>query len=341
MKAAVFFKHGGPEVLQTFELPAPEPGPGHVRLRVVASSLNHLDVWVRRGLPVSIALPHIGGSDIAGEVESVGPGVEGIEPGVRVVVNPSLGYEWYEATSAGVDLPSPRFGVIGEHGPGGLAEYAVVPASNLVQIPDEVDFEVAAAAGLVSVTAWRALVTRARVRAGESVLITGASGGVSTMALQIAKAAGARVYAVTSGPENVQRVRMLGADVVYDRLTADWGKEVWADSGKRGVDVVIDSVGAAIWGTCLRALAPSGRLVTYGATSGPMAESDLRVVFWKQLSIMGSTMGTQAEFRRVMELVFSGRIRPLIQQVLSLDDVRRGHELLESGQVFGKLVVKP
>jgi len=255
-------------------------------------------------------------------------------------VDPSLDFGWYEASAAG-ELGVPRFRLLGEHVPGGLAELCVVPAANLVRIPDTLDFEGAAAAGLVGVTAWHALIGRAALRPGETVLVTGASGGVSTMGIQIARMTGARVLALTSGPENARRVRELGAHAVYDRLDGDWAKALWADTGKRGVDVVLDSVGAAIWGAIVRSLAPLGRVVTYGATSGPRAETELRSVFWKQLSIIGATMGTPAEFRTVMRLVAEGHLHPVVHAVLPLAEARRGHELLEHGDVFGKLVVTP
>lgn len=341
MKAAVFHKHGGPEVLRLEELPDPEPGPGEVRIRVRAAALNHLDLWVLRGLPIEISMPHIGGSDMAGEVDVLGPGVEGVRLGTRVVVDPSLGYDWYQGTPPGSDLPEPELKLLGEHTQGGFAEYAVVPVANLLQVPDAVSMEVAAAAGLVSVTAWHALMSRARLRPGEHVLLTGASGGVSTMAIQIAKLAGARVSALTSGTSNLQRVRELGADMAYDRTVGDWSRALWEDTGRRGVDVVLDSVGAALWNACLKALAPMGRLVTYGATTGPAATADIRLLFWKQLSILGSTMGTPEEFRRVMQLVFEGRLEPPIHSVFPLEEIQRAHQILEGGGVFGKLVVTP
>jgi NADPH:quinone reductase-like Zn-dependent oxidoreductase len=341
MKAALVTAHGGPDVIRVADAPMPEPAPGQVRVRVRASSLNHLDIFVRRGLPGAPPLPHIGGSDMAGVVDAVGAGIDAALVGLRVVVDPSLDYDAYDTDPQGAGFAPRHVKLIGEHVNGGHAEYATVPAANLLQLPDGFSFETAAAAGLVFVTAWRALVGRAGVRAGERVLVTGASGGVSTAAIQIAKLAGAQVYAVTSGSANVDRVRALGADHVYDRLAVDFSKEVWRDTQKRGVDVVLDSVGAPLWEQNVRALAQSGRLVTYGATGGPIASQDLRRVFFKQLSILGSTMGTPAEFRRVMGLVFEGRLNPIIHEVLPLDDARRGHELLESGEVFGKLVIVP
>ncbi len=341
MKAAVFSEFGGPEVVQLGEVPTPEPGPGEVRIRVEAAAMNHLDLFVRRGgLPRTI-MPHIGGSDIAGVVDALGEGVPAIPAGTRVVVDPSLEYDWYERAPRGTGLPAPQFRIIGEHAQGGFAEYCVVPASNLVEIPESVKSETAAAASLVSVTAWRGLMVRGGLRAGERVLITGGSGGVSTVAIQIALLAGARVFAVTSGPENIERVRELGADVAYDRTEVDWARQLWSDTGKQGVDLVFDSVGEAVWGSCLRSLAVGGRLVTYGATTGAAGETEIRLVFWKQLSVLGTTMGSPTEYRTVMDLVFRGKLAPVIHDVLPLSDAARAHEMLEAGAVFGKLVLKP
>ena len=341
MRAAVFAEHGGPEVVHLAEIEKPEPAPGEVRIAVRATSLNHLDLWVRRGLPFEIPMPHIGGSDVAGAVDALGPGVEGVPIGTRVVVDPSLGYGWYSGQGRGPSISDPPFGVIGEHTQGGLAEYCVVPAENLLELPDHVPFERAAAAGLTFVTAWRGLIGRGALRPGESVLITGGSGGVSTAAIQIAKHAGARVYAVTSGSESVRRVGALGADVVYDRLEVEFSKELWRDTGRRGVDLVLDSVGEAVWEKCLRSLGVGGRLVTYGATAGPKVTSDARMVFWKQLSILGSTMGPPEDFRTVMGLLFEGHLQPVVDAVMPLAEARRAHELLEAGEVFGKLVLMP
>ena len=341
MRAGIFRETGGPEVVETAEVETPEPGPGEVRVAVRASSMNHLDLWVRRGLPVETTWPHIGGSDIAGEVDARGPGAEDVPEGIRVVVNPSLDYETYDGTRRGPSFPERVFHLIGEHTQGGFAEYAVVPAANLVEIPDGVPFETAAAAGLVTVTAWRGLVKRGGLRAGERALITAASGGVGTVAVQIARRAGARVHAVTSGPQNVERVRGLGADHAYDRLEGEWSAAVWADTGERGVDLAFDSVGAAMWEENLKALAVGGRLVTYGATTGADGPTEIRRVFWKQLSIVGTTMGTPSEFREAMGLVFRGEVEPVIHEVVPLDELARAHEMLEEGDVFGKLVIVP
>lgn len=340
MRAAVFTEHGGPEVVHVADVAAPEPGPGEVRIRVRASSLNHLDLWARRGLPFPIPMPHIGGSDIAGEVEAVGLGAEAIRPGTRVVVDPSLDWAWFEGVRRGGGLPDPRFGVIGEHTQGGFAELAVVPSANLFALPDHVAYETAAATGLVSVTAWRALMTRAGLQAGERVLITGGSGGVATAAVQFARHAGATVIALTSGAESCRRLEELGAHVTIDRLTGDPAELIRDATGAERVHVVLDSVGEPLWGALVRALAPGGRLVCYGATAGPEARTDLRHVFWKQLSILGSTMGSPAEFRAAMRAVFDGTIRPIVHTTVPLEGVREAHELLESGTVFGKIVVQ-
>ncbi len=341
MRAAVFSEFGGPEVVGVADIDVPEPGPGQVRVKVEATSMNHLDLWVRHGLLMETPMPHIGGSDIVGVVDAAGPGAESTPEGVRVVVDPSLDYDWYDGAGQGERFAGRRFRIIGEHTQGGMAEYAVVPAANVLQVPDGVSSETAAGAGLVFVTAWRALMTRAAVRAGDDVLVTGASGGVGTAAVQVAKLAGARVFAVTSGPENVERVENLGADVVYDRLTGDFSRRVWSDTGKRGVDVVFDTVGEAIWPSCLRALAVQGRLVTSGATTGASGDTEIRLVFWKQLSILGSTMGSPGEFRKVMRLVFEGRLAPILHEVMPLAEASKAHALLEKGGVFGKLVLVP
>ena len=342
MKAAVFSEFGGPEVLKIQDVPVPEPGPGQVRIKVAASSMNHLDLWIRRGLPIQTPMPHIGGSDIAGTVDALGPGVVGTPLGARVVVDPSLDYDWYDGQDQGPGFERRPLRLLGEHTQGGFAEYAVAPAANLLEVPEHFPLTEAAAAGLVFVTAWHGLMTRAVVRPGERVLITGASGGVSTAAIQIAKLAGAKVYAVTSGAANVERVRSLGADVVYDRTRVeDFSREIWRDTDKAGVHVALDSVGEVVWPQCLKALGPRGRLVTYGATTGARGSTEIRVVFWKQLSILGSTMGAPADFRQVMRLVFQKSLKPVIHEVLPLAEARRAHEMLEGGGVFGKLVLTP
>jgi NADPH:quinone reductase-like Zn-dependent oxidoreductase len=341
MRAAIFDEHGGPEVIQVRDdVPTPEPGSGEVRLRVAASGMNHLDLWVRRGLPVETTMPHIGGSDVAGTVDTLGDGVSGWLPGDRVVVNPSLWCGECEWCRAGEEPLCLRYRILGEHTQGGFAEHVVVPARNLYRIPDGVPFPTAAAAPLAFLTAWRGLITRARLRPGESVLVTGASGGVATAAIQIAKRLGAMVYAVTSAPW-VERVYGLGADAVFDRTVSDYSREIWQATGKRGVDVVFDSVGEATFQQNLRSLARAGRLVAYGATTGPKGEADIRLVFWKQLEILGTTMSNQAEFREVMDRVFRGELEPVVDVVWPLDRAAEAHARLEAGEAFGKIVLEP
>ena len=342
MNAAMFEAHGGPENILIGDLPAPVAGEGEAVVEVRAAALNHLDLWVLKGLPgLDLELPHVGGSDIAGVVSSVGSGVEGWEVGDRVVVNPGVSCMECEACAAGEHPVCRRYRIIGEHVRGGFAESVAVPARNLFAIPEDLPWETAAAAPLVYQTAWRALMTRAELRAGETVLVTGASGGVSTAGIQIAKHAGATVFAVTSGPENVARVRELGADLAVDRLEEDFSKRVWTETGKRGVDVILDSVGEAMWEGCLRSLAPLGRMVVYGGTTGPRGVVTIPHMFWKQYAVMGSTMAGVADFERVMGLVVAGDLVPVVHEVLPLDRARDAYRLLAEGGVFGKLVLTP
>lgn len=338
MKAAIFEKTGGPEVIHIADVADPDPGPGDVRIRVVACALNHLDLWVRRGLPILTPMPHIGGSDVAGIVDLVGSSVDNHWLGARVVVNPTMSCGVCDACTAGEPPLCASMRILGEHTQGGFAEYVVAPAANLLRVPDEVPLERVAAAPLAFATAWRALASRARLRPRDTILITGASGGVATAAIQIARFLGARVLALTSSP-HVQRVKDLGAHLVYDRTQSGFGQDVWRDTDKRGVDVVLDSVGQAIWHDCIRCLTRGGRLVTCGATTGHDAHTDLRHIFYKQLSILGSTMSNPTEFLAVMDLVLRGTLRPVIHDVLPLDRLREAHELLEAGSVFGKVVL--
>jgi NADPH:quinone reductase-like Zn-dependent oxidoreductase len=339
MKAAIFRRHGGPEVVEIADVPAPELRPGHVRVSVRAAAMNHLDLWTRRGLPsLQLEFPHIGGSDFAGVIESVGAGVEALAPGTRVLVNPSLWCGRCEWCRKGEESLCESYRIIGEHLAGGFAELVVVPAANVLPIPDRLSFEEAAAVPLVFQTAWRGLVTRGRLRSGETALITGASGGVSTAAIQVARHAGARVFAVTAGAEKAQRASALGAHLVFDRLDSDFSRAIWEATDRRGVDLVFDGVGEVIWPAALRTLARRGRLVTYGATTGPRGQVDIRLAFWKQIEVIGTTMSNRSEFEQVMGLVFERKLKPVIDVVWPLDRARAGHERLESGTQFGKIV---
>ena len=341
MRAAFFRTHGGPEVLEIGEAPEPVVAAGTAVVGVRAVALNHLDLWVRRGIPgLDLELPHIGGSDVSGVIEEIGPAVEGWAVGDRVVVNPGLSCGCCAYCAAGEESLCRSFQILGEHVAGGTADRVRVPSGNLFRVPDSLDFVTAAAAPLVYQTAWRAVSSRARLTDGETILVTGGSGGVSTAAIQIGKHLGARVIAVTSGPENVRRCEELGADVALDRLKTDLVAEIREHTDGSGVDVIVDSVGEALWNECMRCLGTGGRLVTYGATTGARVGLDIRHVFWKQLQVIGSTMSSRSEFDEVMRLVAEGRLRPVVDLVLPLDRIRQAHEKLEAGEVFGKLVLE-
>lgn len=341
MRAAIFHENGGPEVVRIEQVPRPVAGPGEVLVEVRAAALNHLDLWVRRGIPIETTMPHIGGSDIAGVVVEVGEGVAAERVGERVVVNPGLWCGHCRECARGEESMCERYRIVGEHTDGGFTEFVAVHADRAYRLPDGMSFEEAAALPVSYQTAWRALVSRARLRPGDDVLVIGASGGTAIAAVQIARVMGARVFAVTQGAANVERVRQLGADVVYDRATTDWSRAVHADTGRRGVDVVVENVGAATWSGSLRALARGGRLVTYGATAGPKVELDVRSVFWKQIEVIGTTMASRSEFEAMLRVVFAGRIRPVIDTVMPLDQAREAHRRLEDGGQFGKIILDP
>ena len=341
MRACLFRSHGGPDVLRLEEVPRPVPGPGEILVEARAAALNHLDLWVRRGLPLGPALPHVGGADVAGVVAEVGEGVTGWSGGERVVINPTLWCGECRECRRGEESMCATVRILGEHTSGGFAEYVAVPARNAYRLPDSIPFETAAALPVSYQTAWRALLSRARLRAGEEVLVLGASGATAIAAIQIARLAGARVLAVTSGATNVGRVRALGAHVVYDRAEVDFSREVWRETGKRGVDVVVENVGQATWKQSLRSLARGGRLVTYGATTGPDGATDLRVLFWRQLEIIGSTMASRGEFEEMLRVALRGELVPVIDSVVPLDRLAEAQARLEAGDHFGKIIVTP
>ena len=341
MRAAIFYENGGPEVVRIEEVARPVAAAGEVLVEVRAAALNHLDLWVRRGIAIETTMPHVGGSDVAGVIAEVGAGVDPGRVGERVVVNPSLWCGHCRECARGEESLCATYRILGEHTNGGFTEVVAVAADRAYRIPDELSFEEAAALPIAYQTAWRALLTRARLRPGDDVLVIGASGGAAIAAVQIARLAGARVFAVTSGEDNVRRVRELGAAFVYDREKEDWSKAVFRDTGRRGVDVVVENVGAATWSGSIRALARGGRLVTYGATAGPVVETDLRVVFWKQLEIIGTTMASRSEFEDMLRAVAQGALRPVIDSVMPLDQAREAHERLEAGGQFGKIVLVP
>jgi NADPH:quinone reductase-like Zn-dependent oxidoreductase len=341
MRAAIFHDHGGPEVVRIEQVAQPRPGPGEVLVQVRAAAMNHLDLWVRRGIPIETTMPHIGGSDIAGVIAEAGEGVDAARVGERVVINPSLWCGRCRECARGEHSMCERFRILGEHTDGGFAEFVAAEADHVYPLPDAMSFQDAAAIPISYMTAWRTLVTRAALRPGEDVLVIGASGGTALAAVQIARLMGARVFAVTKGAEKVERLRELGADVVYDRAEEDWSKAVFRDTGRRGVDVVVENVGAATWAGSVRALARGGRLVTYGATAGPKVELDVRSVFWKQIQVIGTTMASRGEFEDLLRVVFAGRLHPVIDTVMPLDQAREAHERLEAGGQFGKIVLVP
>jgi NADPH:quinone reductase-like Zn-dependent oxidoreductase len=340
MRAVFYERHGGPEVVRVGELPTPEPGPGQVRVRVLAAGLNHLDLWVRRGLPgIDLPMPHVPGADGAGIVDAVGPGVEGWSPGDEVYLQPGLFCGRCEFCLQGEESQCIRYRLLGEHVHGTLAEHVVVPAANLYHRPHGLDWLTAAAFPLVYQTAWRLLITAGELSAGETVLIHGVGGGVSSAALQIASYAGALIYATSSTREKLDRAIGLGADVAIDYTTEDVPARIRELTAKRGVDLVVDNVGAETWRDSIECVRRGGRIVTCGATTGREATTPIPRIFWKHVTIRGSTMSNRREFETVSHLVIGGRIRPVVDLVFPLDRAPEALERLERGEQFGKIVV--
>lgn len=340
MKAVLFETHGGPDVLEYADFPTPEPGPGQVLVSLKAAALNHLDLFVRAGWPgIKLEYPHIPGADGAGEVAAIGPGVTQWAAGDRVVINSNLSCGVCEWCRAGKDNLCRYWGLLGETRRGTYAEYVVMPAANLYRIPDGFDDKVAAAAALVYHTAWHSLITRGGLRPAESVLVVGASGGVNTASIQIAKLAGATVYVVGSSPEKLNLAKSLGADFLIDRSQEEnWSKTVYQLTGKRGVDVVVDNVGTT-FPLSFRAASKGGRILTVGNTGGPKFEIDNRFIFSKHLSILGSSMGTHHDFATVMDLVFAGKLKPVLDRSFPLSAARSAQEYLEQGEQMGKITL--
>jgi NADPH:quinone reductase-like Zn-dependent oxidoreductase len=342
MRALTISAHGGLDRIELRDdLATPEIRRAHdVRIRVHAAALNHLDLFVVEGLPgVTITPPWILGGDAYGVVESVGETVKTVVPGDHVVVNAGLSDRTCEYCRAGEQPLCPRFGLLGEHFPGTLAELLVLPETNVRTIPPTIAPAQAAAFTLAALTAWRMVASRAKVQRGEQVLIWGIGGGVALAALQICKQIGARVWAVSSSDEKLERAGRLGADELLNRERVEVGRIVRERTGKRGVDVVIDNVGKATWTQSLIALGRRGRLVTCGATSGPIVETDVRRLFWNQWSILGSTMGNDAEFDAVVGELREGRLLPIVDSEFPLDQGRAAFERLADPARFGKVVV--
>jgi NADPH:quinone reductase-like Zn-dependent oxidoreductase len=342
MKAIIFRQHGGPEVLELAELPTPKITANEVLVEVRACALNHLDVWVRGGLPnVKIPLPHVLGDDIAGVVREVGELVKWVKPGDEVMLHPGVSCGHCQACLRGQDNFCPEYDILGYRRDGGYAEMVAAPGVNVIPKPKNLSWEEAAALPLVTVTAWHMLVTRANLQPGEDVLIHAAGSGVGSIGIQIAKLRGARVIATAGSDEKLAKAKELGADDLINYTGADWPREVRQLTGRQGVDVVFEHTGAETWPGSIASLKTGGRLVTCGATSGFDGKTDLRQIFYRQLSILGSFMGAKAELLAAMKFIESGAIRAVIDQTMPLAEARHAHELIENRAQFGKLVLLP
>jgi NADPH:quinone reductase-like Zn-dependent oxidoreductase len=343
MKAIFFEKHGEIDTLKYADLPQPEPKAGEALVRVRAVALNHLDVWVRRGWPgLHLEMPHVGGADVAGEIVAINTPGTTWTPGTRVIVNPGILTSEDEWTRKGEDSLSPGYKILGEQTQGGLAEFVCVPAANLFRLPESVSFENGAAPLLVGTTCWRMLFKRAQLRAGESVLVVGAGGGVNSLSILLAKAAGANVLALAGGADKAERAYQLGASIVIDYTkNQDWHTEVLKVTKGRGVDIVVDNVGSKTMPKSLRSAARGGRIVTVGNTKGYELSFDNRLFFTKQVSLIGSTMGSRQDFIEAMEFIFQNKIQIPIDSVSPLSEGIKMMKRLEDGQQFGKIVLKP
>ena len=341
MRAVFIESHGGPEVIRIGELPDPEPGPGQVRIRVVTASLNHLDLWVRAGIPgIEQTFPHVLGADGAGIVDAVGPGVNDVTPGDEVYIQPGLFCGHCEFCLAGEESLCVRFRLLGEHVSGTLAERVVVPAVNVYRKPRGLDWSRAAAFPLAYQTAWRLVLTAGGLRAGESVLIHGVGGGVASAALQISKYAGALVYVTSSSVDKLDRAIGLGADVAIDYTRESVPGKIRELTARRGVDLVVDNVGRSTWRDSIECVRRGGRIATCGATTGNDADTPINRVYWKQISIHGSTMANRREFRQIARLVEGRRIEPLIDVEIPFEEAPAGLDRMAAGDQFGKIVIR-
>jgi len=340
MKAVRIHEFGGPEVLRYEDIPDAKPRKDQALIRVKACALNHLDLWIRKGLP-GVKLPHILGSDVAGEIVEVGEYVSGLQPGQRVLLAPMTFCNHCAYCTAGRQNQCAEFSVLGNRTDGGNCELIAVPAVNVIPIPDSLDFHQAASVPLVFLTAFHMLTGRAAIRPGQTVLVLGASSGVGIAAIQIAKLFNATVIATAGDERKMQKARELGADHVIDHYKQKISVEVRNITNKEGVDIVFEHVGAATWEESLKSLKPAGTLVTCGATTGPNAAIELRFLYSRQLSILGSYMGTMGELHEVLKLVFSGKLKPVVDRVFPLQEIRAAHEYMEKSQMFGKIVLNP
>ena len=340
MRAVIFEQHGGPEVLKFTEVSKPTIKANEVLVEVRACALNHLDVWVRNGLPgIKIPLPHILGDDVAGVVREVGELVIGVDAGDEVMIQPGVSCGHCAECLAGRDNMCDDYDIIGYRRDGGYAEFVAVPGINVIPKPKNLNWFEAAALPLVTLTAWHMLVARANVQPGEDVLVHAAGSGVGSLGIQIAKLRGARVITTASSEEKLAKARELGADVTIDYTQTDWPREVRRLTNGRGVDVVFEHTGAATWPGSILSLKKGGRLVTCGATSGFDAKTDLRHVFYRHLTILGSMMGSKADLLAAMKFIESGQIRAVVDRTLPLSEARKAHELIEARAQFGKVVL--
>jgi NADPH:quinone reductase-like Zn-dependent oxidoreductase len=341
MKAIRIHEFGGPEVLRYEDVPDPQPRKDQVLVRIRACAMNHLDIWVRKGLP-SVKLPHIPGSDVAGEIVEVGEYVSGLNPGQRVLLAPMHFCNHCAKCVAGLQNQCREFSVLGNAVDGGNCELIAVPAVNVIPIPDSLDFNQAASVPLVFLTAWHMLTGRAAIRPGQTVLILGANSGVGIAGIQIAKQLFQCRVITTAGDEHkMAKARELGADHVINHYQQKISEEVRKITDKEGVDIVLEHVGPATWDESVRSLKPAGTLVTCGATTGPQVGIDLRFVYSRQLSILGAYMGTMGELHEVLKHVFSGRVKPVVDRTFPLKEARAAHEYMEKSQMFGKIVLNP
>ena len=338
--AIVLREHGGPEVLVRETIDVPDPGPREVRVRVRAVALNHLDLWVRRGLPgLKLQYPHRLGADVVGEVEAIGPGARGATLGARVVVSPGISCGVCSRCLSGQDQLCRQYSILGEHTQGGYAQHVVVPDANLLPYPGDLPFTQVAAVPLVFLTAWQMVVAEGQVEPGQTVLVQAAGSGVSSAAIQIAKLHGARVLATAGSDAKAERARALGADEVINYTTTDFVAEVKRLTGRRGVDVVVEHVGGEVMTKSILATAAGGRVVTCGATAGYEPKIDLRHVFFRQIQVIGSTMGPKGSLFSILDHVKAGKLHPVVDRVLPLWQAVDAHRALEARDAFGKIVL--
>jgi NADPH:quinone reductase-like Zn-dependent oxidoreductase len=340
MKAVRIHEFGGPEVLRYEDTPDPKLRQDQVLVRVKACALNHIDLWIRKGLP-GVNLPHILGADIAGEVAEVGAYVVGFKPGQRVLLAPMHFCNHCAKCVAGLQNQCVEFTVLGNRVDGGNCELIAVPAVSVIPIPDNLDFDQAASVPLVFTTAWHMLVERGRIRPGQTILVLGAGSGVGIAAIQIGKLFRARVITTAGNEAKLEKALALGADHGINHYQQKISDEVRKLTQKEGVDIVIEHVGVATWGESVKCLKPGGTLVTCGATTGFEASIDLRFLFSRQLSLLGSYMGTMSELREAMGHIFAGRLKPVVDRAFPLKEIRAAHEYLEKSEMFGKVVLNP